>query len=111
MAPTLGDAKHRLGSKRLTGALLDRLTHDVNILTMNGDSYRLKQSAARRRVFARGVLVWADIAAPDASQNATQATPPPNAGHQKMRNAVAASGLELSPALQSVGVSCQSLVP
>jgi len=37
-----------LGSERLTGALLDRLTHHVNILTMNGDSYRLKQSARRR---------------------------------------------------------------
>ena len=37
-----------LGSERLTGALLDRLTHHVNILTMNGDSYRLKQSAAGR---------------------------------------------------------------
>ncbi|SFD32388.1 DNA replication protein DnaC [Devosia psychrophila] len=37
-----------LGSERLTGALLDRLTHHVHILTMNGDSYRLKQSAARR---------------------------------------------------------------
>ena len=36
------------GSERLTGALLDRLTHHVHILTMNGDSYRLKQSAARR---------------------------------------------------------------
>jgi DNA replication protein DnaC len=31
-----------LGSERLTGALLDRLTHHVNILEMNGDSYRLK---------------------------------------------------------------------
>ena len=30
------------------GWLLDRLTHHVHILTMNGDSYRLKQSAARR---------------------------------------------------------------
>ena len=37
-----------LGSERLTGALLDRLTHHVHILTMNGDSYRLKQSAGRR---------------------------------------------------------------
>lgn len=39
-----------LGSEWLTGALLDRLTHQASILTMNGDSYRLKQSAARRRV-------------------------------------------------------------
>jgi hypothetical protein len=38
-----------LGSERLTGALLDRLTHHVSMLTMNGDSYRLKQSAGRRR--------------------------------------------------------------
>ena len=38
-----------LGSERLTGALLDRLTHHVHILAMNGDSYRLKQSAGHRR--------------------------------------------------------------
>lgn len=37
------------GSERLTGALLDRLTHHVHILEMNGDSYRLKQSKARRQ--------------------------------------------------------------
>ena len=36
-------------SERLTGALLDRLTHHVHILEMNGESYRLKQSRARRR--------------------------------------------------------------
>ena len=42
-----------LGSERLTGALLDRLTHHVSILTMNGDSYRLKQSVGRRRTSAR----------------------------------------------------------
>jgi DNA replication protein DnaC len=35
-------------SERLTGALLDRLTHHVHILEMNGDSYRLKQSKRRR---------------------------------------------------------------
>ena len=32
------------GSERLTGALLDRLTHHVHILEMNGESYRLKRS-------------------------------------------------------------------
>jgi DNA replication protein DnaC len=38
-----------LGSERLTGALLDRLTHHVHILEFNGESYRLKHSKARRR--------------------------------------------------------------
>ena len=32
------------GEERLTGALLDRLTHHVHILEMNGRSYRLAQS-------------------------------------------------------------------
>ena len=32
------------GSERLTGATLDRLTHHVHILEMNGESYRLRQS-------------------------------------------------------------------
>jgi len=36
-------------SERLTGALLDRLTHHVHILEMNGDSYRLGQSKRRVR--------------------------------------------------------------
>ena len=38
-----------LGSERLTGALLDRLTHHVHILEMNGASYRLQQSKQRQR--------------------------------------------------------------
>jgi hypothetical protein len=41
------------GSERLTGALLDRLTHHVHILEMNGDSYRLKQSKNKRRRASR----------------------------------------------------------
>ena len=41
------------GSERLTGALLDRLTHHVHILSLNGDSYRLEQSSRRRRTAAR----------------------------------------------------------
>jgi DNA replication protein DnaC len=34
-------------AKRLTGALLDRLTHHIYILEMNGDCYRLKHSKRR----------------------------------------------------------------
>ncbi len=37
------------GSERLTGALLDRLTHHVHILEMNGDSYRLASSRKRSK--------------------------------------------------------------
>jgi DNA replication protein DnaC len=36
------------GAERLTGALLDRLTHHVHILELNGESYRLKASRRRR---------------------------------------------------------------
>jgi len=39
-----------LGSERLTGALLDRLTHRVHIIEANGESYRFKES--RRRLKA-----------------------------------------------------------
>ena len=38
------------GAERLTGALLDRLTHHVHILSMNGESYRLTQSARCRKL-------------------------------------------------------------
>ena len=41
-----------LGSERLTGALLDRLTHHVHILEFNGDSFRLKHSKSRGRAAA-----------------------------------------------------------
>lgn len=37
------------GSERLTGALLDRITHHCHILEMNGESYRLKQSKKKKR--------------------------------------------------------------
>ena len=36
-----------LGSERLAGALLDRLTHRVHILEANGESYRFKESRKR----------------------------------------------------------------
>jgi DNA replication protein DnaC len=38
-----------LGSERLTGALLDRLTHRIHILEANGESYRLRESKRRLR--------------------------------------------------------------
>lgn len=41
-------------SERLTGALLDRITHHVHILEMNAESYRLKQSRSRQRTKAGG---------------------------------------------------------
>ncbi len=36
-----------MGSERLTGAMLDRLTHRVHILEANGPSYRLQDAKAR----------------------------------------------------------------
>jgi DNA replication protein DnaC len=64
-----------LGSERLTGALLDRLTHHVHILTMNGESYRLKQSSRQRRATTAG-----------AGQNqATRETGEPSTGEVSSR--------------------------
>ena len=40
------------GSERLTGALLDRITHHVHILEMNGESYRLKQARDSKKAKA-----------------------------------------------------------
>jgi DNA replication protein DnaC len=58
-----------LASERLTGALLDRLTHHVSILTMNSDSYRLKQSAGRRRAAGRAEQNQASVVAdPDTGE-------------------------------------------
>jgi DNA replication protein DnaC len=42
------ESTETFGSERLTGALLDRLTHHVHILEMNGDSYRLAESRHRK---------------------------------------------------------------
>ncbi len=46
--PPFDEWTETFGAERLTGALLDRLTHHVNILEMNGDSYRPSQSRARK---------------------------------------------------------------
>ena len=37
-----------MGSERLTGALLDRLTHRVHIPEANGESYWLREAKSRR---------------------------------------------------------------
>ena len=38
-----------LGSERLTGAALDRLTHRCHILETKGESYRVQDAMRRRR--------------------------------------------------------------
>ena len=38
-----------LGSERLTGAVLDRLTHRCHILESTGESYRLQDARRRRK--------------------------------------------------------------
>ena len=37
------------GSERLTGALLDRLTHRCHIIEANGESFRLRQAKKRTK--------------------------------------------------------------
>jgi DNA replication protein DnaC len=60
--------------ERLTGALLDRLTHHVHIGEMNGDNYRLKQSQGRRRKTPRSEC------AQDAEQTDTTSEIDPETG-------------------------------
>jgi DNA replication protein DnaC len=43
-----------LGSERLTGAALDRLTHRCHIVETTGESYRLQDAKRRRRAEAKG---------------------------------------------------------
>ena len=38
-----------MGNERLTGALLDRLTHRIHVLEANGESYRLRESKDRQK--------------------------------------------------------------
>jgi len=60
--------------ERLTGALLDRLTHHVHILTMNGDSYRLMQSSGRLRPSASDKKTEQNQATDDAVERETGET-------------------------------------
>ena len=57
------------GSERLTGALLDRLTHHVHILEMNGDSYRLASSKKRANRSSISDQPWAYHARKGGHQN------------------------------------------
>jgi DNA replication protein DnaC len=57
------------GNQRLTGALLDRLTHHVHILELNGESYRLKQSKARHQQAAQRAKEIADHQAAETSDS------------------------------------------
>lgn len=48
------------GSEQLTGAILDRLTHHAHILTMNGESFRFKESVKKKdkdQFFNKGVTL------------------------------------------------------
>ncbi len=59
------------GSERLTGPLLDRLTHHVHILEMNGDSCRLKQSKSLGRKLPKSIgeeTLAAEIVDPDTGE-------------------------------------------
>jgi DNA replication protein DnaC len=38
-----------LGNERMTGALLDRMTHRVHIIEANGESYRLRDAKKRAK--------------------------------------------------------------
>ena len=48
LQPALRRVDRGVRLRALTGALLDRLTHHVHILEINGESYRLNQSRQGR---------------------------------------------------------------
>src|SRR5690606_10377152 len=64
-----------LGSERLTGAALDRLTHRCHILEASGESYRLKD--AQRRRGSKRKTSPSKPAQPDQSSQPAQPVPPP----------------------------------
>jgi hypothetical protein len=58
------------GLERLTGALLDRLTHHVHILEMNGESYRLATNKKAQRRSVQGQSQ--NLKTPDEGEPATK---------------------------------------
>ena len=52
-----------MGTERLTGALLDRLTHRIHILEANGESYRIHESNDRLviAVFANKLITYSQL--------------------------------------------------
>ncbi len=69
-----------LGSERLTGATLDRLTHRCHILEATGESYRLKD-AQRRRSGPRKAAA-AEPAQSDRASQSAKSAPPPEEGRR-----------------------------
>lgn len=67
-----------LGSERLTGATLDRLTHRCHILEATGESYRLKD--AQRRQAARRKASPPKPVHHDYSSSSAKSAPPPEEG-------------------------------
>ena len=67
-----------LGSERLTGAVLDRLTHRCHILEATGESYRLKDAQHRRRSSAQAKSPKSS--SPNQSPKAAKSAPPPEEG-------------------------------
>ncbi len=74
-----------LGSERLTGAMLDRLTHRVHILEANGESYRLKD-AKKRASNARRTRPHSRLPEPTIAPNRSPASAtlqPPNTSEKQ----------------------------
>lgn len=98
------------GDERLTGALLDRLTHRVHILEVDGDSYRLKASLKKREREDGAAHRTAEVAAaaelesvPDLQPTeaapllATESEAPPAVEVQSQTEAEATAGADTPP--------------
>ena len=77
------------GSERLTGALLDRLTHHVHIVEMNGESYRSRAAVRmppQRRLRRTGRMPISAPRTPTPAPTSRRDTPPhrPGRGRQAL---------------------------